>query len=132
MRKIFWKMFPPFEVRLTLEEIERFFVVGQLCGSIIKPRAVALAKDAERTVYSVRIDRMKPDQLALILISNVIGEELQSGAHHVYRGVLGMIGNDMRAVWSAVQRELLARGYCDESEVAKDNEWLSRQIKDAG
>lgn len=75
---------------------------------------------------------MKPDQLALILISNVIGEELQSGSHHVYRGVLNMIGNDMRAVWGSVQRELLARGYCDEAEVAKDNEWLSRQINQGG
>ena len=132
MHKLFWKMFPPYEVRITIEEIERFFAQEHLCTTAIKPKAVALAKDAEKTVYSLRIDRTKPDQLALILISNVIGEELQSGAHHTHRGVLGMIGNDMRAVWHKVQRELLERGYADTAEVDKDNEWLSRQINEAG
>jgi hypothetical protein len=132
MHKLFWKIFPPYEVRITIEEIEILLTQDHVCATIIKPKAVALAKDAEKTMYSIRIDRMKPDQLALILISNLIGAELQSGAHHIYRGVLSMIGNDMRAVWYKVQRELLERGYSDQGEVDKDNEWLSRQIKGAG
>lgn len=132
MHKLLWKILPPYEVRLTIEEIEAFFSEGEMCKDIVKPKAIALAKDAERTVYSIRIDGMKPDQLALTLISNVLGAELQSGSHHVYRGVLSTVGNDMKAAWHAVQRELQQRGYCNEDEVREDNEWLQRQIKKAG
>lgn len=132
MRKLLWKFFPPYEVRLTLAEIEQLFAEGHICTNIVKSKAIALAKDADRTVYSIRIDHMKPDQLALILVSNVVGRELQCGNHHIYRGVVSMVGNDMKLVWHKVQSELLRRGYCNEAEVAQDNEWLHKQIKEAG
>lgn len=135
MQKLLWKLFPPYEVKLTVEEVKAFFKQREglgLSNSIIEPQVLALAKDAGKVVYTIRIDRMKPDQLALILITNVLGQHLGSGQHHIYRGVLSMTGNDMLALWHQVQSELLKRGYCSEAEVEKDNRWVREQIKGAG
>ncbi|WP_305965621.1 hypothetical protein [Marinobacter salsuginis] len=133
MSRLFWKLFPPYEVRLTIEEAKAF--LGQSPGlskNIIEPEVVSVAKDAEKTIYSVRIDRMKPDELALLLITNVIGRHLSSGQHHTYRGVLNMTGKDMLRVWHSAQKAMLERGFVTESRVEKDNNWVAEQVKNAG
>ncbi|MFY3775492.1 hypothetical protein ACOSZC_15205 [Marinobacter salsuginis] len=133
MSRLFWKLFPPYEVRLTIEEAKAF--LGQSPGlskNIIEPEVVSVAKDAEKTIYSVRIDRMKPDELALLLITNVIGRHLSSGQHHTYRGVLNMTGKDMLRVWHSAQKAMLERGFVTESQVEKDNNWVAEQVKNAG
>ncbi|OBX37015.1 hypothetical protein A8U91_01363 [Halomonas elongata] len=61
----FWRLFPPLEVRLTLEAMKEFMNEASLCRSVVEPKVAALVKDTEKTVYSVRIDRMKPDHLAI-------------------------------------------------------------------
>lgn len=132
MRQLIWKLIPPYEVRLTIEEAKRLLETANFCRGTIEPKVLALVKDAEKTVYSIRIDRMKPDQLALLLITNVIGQEVGSGTHHIYRGVLSMIGKDMQNLWNITQRAMLERGYCDQAEADKDNAWLREQIRNAG
>lgn len=132
MRGLLWRLFPPFEVRLTLEETRALMAQTGMCRAIVEPRVTALVRDAEKTVYSVRIERVKPDQLALLLFTNVLGEELSSGKYHVYRGTLNMVGKDLLNTWYAVQKALVARGYCTEAEMDQDNEWIKRQINDAG
>jgi len=133
MQKFIWKIFPPYEVKITLEEARVF--LGQnaeLCRSIIEPEVTALVRDAEKTVYSLRIDRMKPDHLVLLLITNVLGRHIGSGCHHTYRGILSMVGRDMLKVWHAAQKTMLERGYASEHEVAEDNKWVQEQIKGVG
>ncbi|HSP30441.1 MAG TPA: hypothetical protein VLO13_00245 [Halomonas sp.] len=133
MRKLFWKLFPPYEVKLTIEEVKAY--LDQSAGPskcILEPEVVSIAKDAEKTIYSVRCDRMKPDELALLLIINVIGRHLRSGQHHTYRGVLNLTGKDMLRVWHTAQKAMLERGFVTESEVVKDNHWVMEQVKSAG
>jgi hypothetical protein len=132
MRRLLWKVFPPYEVKLTLEEVRAFLAQAESCREVVEPRVISLVKDAEKTVYSVRIERMKPDQLALLLVTNVLGKEIGSGQHHTYRGVLSMVGKDMLKSWHAAQQTMLARGYCTEAEVDEDNRWIQEQIKGAG
>jgi hypothetical protein len=107
---ILWKVLPPYEVRLTVEEAQRLLGAANLCRDIVAPKVLALIRDADKTVYSIRIDRMKPDQLALMLITNVVGRELGSGIHHAYRGTLSMVGNDMRSLWHKAQKLMVERG----------------------
>ena len=127
------KVFTPYEVKITIKEAKSF--LGQtatLCRRIIEPDVVTLAKDVDKTVYSIRVDRMKPDHLALLLITNVLGRHIGSGAYHTYRGVLNIVGQDMLEVWQAAQEAMQERGYATEREVAKDNRWIKKQIKNAG
>lgn len=133
MRKLFCKLFPPYEVKLTIQEAESFIEqAADLSRNIIKQEVVTLARNADKTIYSIRIDRMKPDQLALLLITNVIGRHLGSGDHHTYRGVLNMVGQDMLKVWHSTQKAMLNKGYVSEQEVNEDNQWIREQIKNAG
>ncbi len=83
-------------------------------------------------MYSIRIDGMKPDHLALMLIANVIGDELSTGSYHVYRGVLGAVGNDMLKLWNATISALKERGYYSDAEVEEDMRWIREQISNAG
>lgn len=133
MQKLIWKFFPPYEVKLTMEEAKAFLgQTANLCRGIIEQEVITLVRDADRTVYSIRIDRMKPDQLALLLITNVIGKHLGSGVYHTYRGVLSMVGQDMLTVWHAAQKVIHDRGYASEQEVDEDNKRIQEQIKNAG
>lgn len=127
------KVFTPYEVKITIREARTF--LGQtatLCHRIIEPDVVTLAKDVDKTVYSIRVDRMKPDHLALLLITNVLGRHIGSGAYHIYRGVLNRVGQDMLEVWRAAQEAMHERGYTTKKEVAKDSRWIKKQIKNAG
>ncbi|MDN7138602.1 hypothetical protein J6J34_10300 [Pseudidiomarina sp. 1ASP75-14] len=133
MRKLFWKIFPPYEVRLTIQEAKSFLdQFADLSKSILDTEVTSIAKDVEKTIYSVRIDGMKPDELALLLITNVIGQHLGCGKYHIYRGVLNMTGQDMLKVWHAAQRTMLERKFVSKSEVEKDNHWIMEQVKGAG
>jgi hypothetical protein len=132
MQTLFWKLFPPYEVRLTAEEVRGFLKGAELCRAEIEPKVMALVKDAEKTVYSVRIDRMKPDHLALLLITNVLSQELSSGQHHTYRGMLSLIGKDMLGLWHNANKEMVARGFMPQSEADSDTAELQRNIKEMG
>ena len=127
------EVFTPYEVKITVKEAKRFLSqTATLCRRTIEPDAVTLAKDVDKTVYSIRVDRMKPDHLALLLITNVLGRHIGSGAYHTYRGVLNMVGQDMLEVWHAAQNAMRERGYATEQEAAKDNRWMKKQIRKAG
>lgn len=133
MQKLIWKWFPPYEVKLTKIEINTFLKShGSLCVDLVLQEAMALANDAEKTVYSIRIDHMKPDHLALLIITNVAGRQLSGGWHHTYRGVLSMVGKDLLAVWTAAVMELKKRGYYSEAEVDEDMKWIHNQISQVG
>lgn len=134
MRKFFWVLFPPYEVQITLRALEDFLSVTSagISKALVRVAVVRLIKDAERTVYSIRIDGRKPDQLALMLITNVVGAELSSGSHHVYRGTLSMVGDDLVKIWHDAQRQLQSCGYASEAEIKEDDEWLRRQIRSVG
>ena len=133
LRKLLWKLFPPYEVKRTRVEARAFLSESAgSCRSMIEPAVLTLIEDAPKTVYSLRVDRMEPDQLALLLIANVVGAHLMSGKYHIDRGALGMVGSDMLAFWRSTQTTMLERGYATQIEVEEDNLWIRDQIKAVG
>jgi len=127
------KIFPPYEVKVTLGEVDAFLNQHAfLCKDVVRSEVASLAKVADKTVHSIRIDHMKPDHLALVLITNVLGRHLSSGQHHTYRGVLGMVGSDMLKVWSAAISRLKERGYYSADEADQDMQWIRDQVKAVG
>jgi hypothetical protein len=131
--KIIEKMFPPYEVKVTCHDIVALLQAENgLCIDQIRKEALTLAKNADKTIYSIRIDRLKPDQLALILIFNVLTQNLESGLYHGYRGVLTMIGQDMLRLWHITEKEMIKRGYYTEEQYAADTEGLIREIRSVG
>lgn len=130
---LFQRLFPPFEVRVTCHDIKALLRADNgLCMDIVMAEALALAKNADRTVYSIRISQMKPDQLALTLIFNVLTRRLQSGSQHVYRGMLSIIGRDMLRLWHVTAKELITRGYSTQEEYEADVKGLTEEIRSVG
>ena len=133
LQQLVWKILPPLEVKLTIEEINSFLLAhANLAKSIVEKDATVLVKDAEKTIYSVRIEGMKPKHLALLLITNVTGKHLSMGNFHSYRGVLNTIGHEMLNLFSKALQVMLEHGYQTIEEAEKDMQWIRRQIANAG
>lgn len=133
MKRLFLKIFPPYEVRLTIESAKAFLARNAgTCLNVVEPMVIDLIKDTDRTVYSVRIDGIKPDHLALMLIANVVASAIGSGSFHIYRGVLSTVGRDMLVLWHRTQTALLESGYATKAEIDEDNAWIQGQVEGAG
>jgi hypothetical protein len=131
-RRIAWKFFPPPEVKSTLKAIDQYLSAAGACRLLVQRDAHAVASCAEIVVQRVRAERMQPDELALVIISNRLAEHLSSGAHHVYRGVLNMVGQDMRALHSRVLETMVRRGYLSEAEAKEDEALVRKEIQEVG
>lgn len=131
MQNWLWKIFPPYEVRLTKQVAKAFF---KEAGSarLLESEVMAIIGNAEKTVYAVRIDRMKPDEVAFFVIADALVRHIGSGRYHTYRGLLSMVGNDMLKSFNAVQKLRVQRGYCAEAAVEDDARWLRERIKEVG
>jgi len=127
------KIETPLEVIQTREEIITFLDNNNnFATDLIKKEALVYADMTEQTVHTIRIDKMQPDELALILITNVIGIAIPSGNYHNYRGILNLQGSDMEKIWKLTVNKLYERGYYTKEKVDEDLEWLAKEIRIAG
>jgi len=140
MQEILWKVFKPYEVKLTVAEVKGFFKAHEdmmksaWAGVIteVEREAIAVAKEAKDIVYSVRIEQMKPEHVALIIIGNILDWKIGSGYYHRYRGVLNESGNQMLLTLNKVNSIMINRGYATPDEISKLSKEVSDRIKNAG
>lgn len=100
--------------------------------SLVKPQVINCLKDVDKTVYSIREDKMNPRTAIFLLISNITGDMLSSGEYHVYRGVLNMTGNELLKVFYYAVKKLEESGFHSAEDAEKDREWVRNQIKTMG
>lgn len=132
-QKVIFRFFPPSEVKEVCNEVTMFMQDNSsLSKDIIQKEVLLLAKDYNKTLYSICKDKLKPDQLALILITNVLGKHLGSGHYHIYRGVVNTSGQEMLESWHAAIQTLRDKGYYSDAEAEDDNKWIEEQIKKVG
>jgi len=123
----------PREVLDTISEIDNFLSShAEFCRDSVRDETVALANIVDKTVNAIRINGASPKQLALILITNVLSRHLASGRHHVYRGVLGTLGNDMFNLFSTAASVMRNHGYCSEEEFQESMSLIKSQIAEMG
>ena len=91
-----------------------------------------LVSNHERVLHTVRVDGVSPRNLAWLLVSNVAGDMLAGGHHHVYRGVLGMTGEALQKAFDRAVVVLEEGGYHDSAAAAKDRAWLRERIREVG
>ena len=63
-----------------------------MATDVVRKESIRKAKDTDKAKYSIRVDRKKPKEIALLIISNIAYNRLASGHGYVYRGVLSTIG----------------------------------------
>jgi hypothetical protein len=72
MKGLWWKLFPPLEVKAALEATRALFSEGSECRPIVEPAVKKiLMQDVGKTLNAIRVDGKKPDFLALIVLQRV-------------------------------------------------------------
>ena len=116
-----------------LEEIKHIKEdIGGLSFGEIEPHLVSLIRDEEKTTYSINEEGISPRTLVFLLITNVIQTILSTGKYHVYRGTLGLQGQDLLRVWDRSTEQLAELGYYTATQSQEDKNWIREQIKNVG
>lgn len=100
--------------------------------SAAKPKVLNLLQDREKVAYSINVDKVDPRNLIYLLIHNVTLDELCTGDHHIYRGVLSMQGNLLQQAYAAASNQMTARGMQDRAEQENGMASLRKEISEIG
>lgn len=126
---------PP-EVRASLDALDasRPLFAKLLFASLVLDRvkAVTMARDAEAPIMqSIRAGN-SPRDLVLHAIVQAAKQMLSTGQYHIYRGVLGMDGNDIRAASAIALTELTKSGFTNEVGAKEQSDLISSLIANVG
>lgn len=131
--KSIFDLFSCVEVRWIKEEIRDYFNCrSYVCSDTALKEALKAASDADKAKYSIRVDQMKPLQVALIIIRNVAFHQLISGKHHIYRNTLNLLGTDYLKLFNDVMKLSIKLGYTTEEDAKIENDELLTFIKNLG
>ncbi|MBM4127989.1 MAG: hypothetical protein FJ247_11680 [Nitrospira sp.] len=124
----------PDEVKNVLAELDAIEKEkGAEWLHLIKPLVVRkVVEDADKTRRSIKEDGLSPRTLAFLLILNVLADELTSGEHHIYRGVLSTIGHELLKLWDFAVSQQKLSGHYDGKKARKVLKWIRDEIKKAG
>jgi hypothetical protein len=129
-----WKR-PP-EVRASLDALDasRPLFSKLLYASLVLDRVktVTMARDAEAPIIQSISAGNSARDLVLHAIVQAAKQMLSTGQYHIYRGVLGMEGNDIRAASAIALDELIKSGFADEAEAKEQRDLLSALIASVG
>lgn len=127
------KLFPCSEVRWIKDEIKLFFNSNPSAYSqevILESNKVA--SDVEKSKYSIRVDGMKPAQLALLIIRNTVFHKIISGNNHLHRGILSNRGAEYLKIFTVAVNTSAALGFESQEEAQSDIADLHNEIKMLG
>ena len=127
-------LFQPKEVKAALLALE---IVQQRAPNsafaLIKSELRSLLVDqADKTVASIKEDNLQCETLIHLLMTNVLDRQLCSGAHHRYRGLLSMQGENLLELWDYAVKQLSKSGFYDQEKAAHERRWIRSQIQRVG
>jgi hypothetical protein len=121
------------EVKWVKQEIALFFDNNDaMARDLVMQEAFGEASNSDKVKYSIRVDRMTPKQIALIIIRNIAFWKLLSGHEHIYRGVLGIGGQDYLRLFRRAVGCGVVLGYTSPEEAEEELRELENEIKNVG
>lgn len=131
--KSIFDLFVSAEVRWVREEIRNFFNHhSYFCSDSAMKEALSTAGQADKTKYSIRVDGLKPQEIALIIIRNVAFHKLISGRFHTYRNTLSTSGKDYLKLFNDAIAQSVTTGFTTEKDAQEEREELLSFIKNLG
>lgn len=131
--KSLFDLFVSAEVRWVREEIRNFFNQhNYFCSDSAMKEALSTAGQADKTKYSIRVDGLKPQEIALIIIRNVAFHKLISGRYHTYRNTLSTSGKDYLKLFNDAIAQSVSAGFTTEKDAQEEREELLAFIKNLG
>lgn len=93
----------------------------------------ALLGDYKKVVFAVK-EGTSPRQLVYFMIANIAGDYLESGAYHMYRGVLNPLGrgHDFLGLFDMAIEKLLKEGTISQEEAKEQKTRIRDNIKQVG
>ncbi len=88
--------------------------------------------DAEKAPHAIRIDRLAPRSIVLLLMLNMAGYYLGTGYYHLYRGVLTSYGLALLQIFNYAVDQLEKNGCRTSAEAAEDRNLINARIKELG
>jgi hypothetical protein len=90
---------------------------------LIRPSVLAATKSNKIELLSEFCDsKITPSQTAGNLFANQVGDELETGKHHLYRGILTPLGKDLMSFYVSHLSSMAQSGQVSQ-------EWAEEQIK---
>ncbi len=121
------------EVKASLEALRAVEEKHREMGSLVSRKVRdMIKKDGRKTTASIREDRLPPEGLVWLLVTNVVDTELSYGHHHIYRGILGMQGKTLLRLWDIACERMTVLGVHDAADEAKEKAYIRRQIAEVG
>ncbi len=133
--KLFNKIFKPDEIQSVLDKLKE---AEKKFNSPSFPIIVNMVKGAiseapDKIVSMVR-ESKSVHQTVYIMIANVAGDEVESGKHHMYRGVLNPLGdgNELLRIYNLALDELVKIGYVSAENARANKKAILENIKEVG
>ncbi len=143
IKKLLWKFFPPYEVKLTKAYVNDFFELEDVqpknlfsgaenALKIIKSEVLQKCNNVDAIIHAVRIEQTHPENIALIQIINTLFWHIGSGNYHIYRNTLKDDGKELLRVFNIANKFSLDKKYSTQEEVNKANSDIRKDISMAG
>lgn len=124
-KAILHKIFPPPEVRDTINHIKEFLKQNaSFSREVVQFKAIRLARQTEKTVNFISKQYHHPEHLALLLITNVISNEI---VHKKYKKGQKIMARDMLRLWDIATEQMRDKQYYSSLEYRKDCEWIDKK-----
>jgi len=132
---LFKRWFTSKEVKAVigvLDEVSNIF--DSAAFEMVKSNAErALLSDSKGITTALRQEGISPQQIVYALLSNIAGDHLETGQHHIYRGVLDpFIGEDLLLIFDYAVDQMRQIGVIDEEKASEQKATIRECIKQVG
>lgn len=131
--RILRRMFAPKEVRVALSILDEvgFEFDCEAFRMVRNPIEDVFVRDYSNVVSGID-EGISPRQQVYFAIANLTADYLQSGQYHVYRGVLGGLGQDLLTLFDKSLDELVHSGAIDDREAEVRKAAIRERIEIVG
>jgi hypothetical protein len=128
-----YKTFGPTEVKEAIGILDEASRIFQCAGFSLVREPIEKTILANDYKFLDAVIRGRPvRKYVYSSISNISGNMLEGGQYHVYRGVLGIVGEELLKIFDSATDELLRLGDCDKKFAENQKNVIRENIKMVG
>jgi len=89
-------------------------------------------KDGKEAYHAISELKMTPEGVILMHMASVAGNILQSGEHHVGKGLLGIHGQELLSVYRYALNAMQERGFASQADVQSKLDYIELKVRELG
>jgi hypothetical protein len=88
--------------------------------------------DGKETYHAIAELKMTPEGVILMQMSSVAGNILQSGEHHIGKGLLGIYGQELFNIYRYALTAMQEKGFSSRAETQSKLDFMDQKIRELG